>query len=289
MKKSHFLLGLLIVAFCSCKEVGPPIDFSVPVVSLVDTSYIESTVQAATAKRILLEEFTGVKCPNCPQGSAVAKTVKQAHAGLVTLVGIHPQSELLCRPFSGDPSYQDFRTTEGDLLKNFLGGYSAMPIAAIDRKIIAPATTILTDKSTWPGAANAELATSSPVNLMITPVWDAATRKARIKVEAHFTAAASWPVALSIYLTEDDIINPQDSSSAVLYTYQHEHVLRQAVTPCPAGVTLNGSLVAGRVFVKEFETEALPTLWNADNLNAVVLIHRLDNKEVLQVEEKRVK
>lgn len=50
--------------FCACEEVGPYINFE------EETETVTPPVNNGDIQKVvLLEEFTGVRCPNCPAGS----------------------------------------------------------------------------------------------------------------------------------------------------------------------------------------------------------------------------
>ena len=71
MKKILFVIATGFGAFFmnGCKEIGPAIDFTRPVEGEYDTSYTISSIPAADPKKVFVEEYTGVECPNCPDGT----------------------------------------------------------------------------------------------------------------------------------------------------------------------------------------------------------------------------
>ena len=73
-------------------------------------------------KKVVLEEFTGIKCSYCPDGHKRANELKAANEGNVFLVNIH--SGGYATPGAGEP---DMRTPEGDIIDKASGlnGYPA--------------------------------------------------------------------------------------------------------------------------------------------------------------------
>jgi hypothetical protein len=51
-------------------------------------------VQAPEAKHVVIEEFTGVRCPNCPQGHQIISAIKAANPEKVVAVSFHPINSL---------------------------------------------------------------------------------------------------------------------------------------------------------------------------------------------------
>src|ERR1700741_1300369 len=82
-------------------------------------------------RKVLIEEFTGVRCVNCPDGSAEIENLLSLYGGNLVAVSIHSG-------FFSDPypdNLYDFRTPEGDQLLNYLGQPLGYPTAVIDRKL----------------------------------------------------------------------------------------------------------------------------------------------------------
>jgi len=94
--KVKFIAYCLLPTAClflhSCKEVGPDINLHGNQNAVSDTTYIESPVATAETKNVVIEEFTGVRCPNCPQGHVVIANIKAANPGRVITVRLHPNN-----------------------------------------------------------------------------------------------------------------------------------------------------------------------------------------------------
>src|SRR5690554_1547522 len=55
-------------------------------------------------KNVVLEEFTGIYCVYCPQGHAIAQSIKEANPERVTLINIHTGG--FAAPSGSDPDYR---------------------------------------------------------------------------------------------------------------------------------------------------------------------------------------
>ena len=90
-------LTLVCIVFfaISCKESNPPIDFGKAGVTLLnDTIYTLASgdIPVAENRAILIEDLTGVRCPNCPQAADVAKHIEDTMSSTeVFIVGLYPQ------------------------------------------------------------------------------------------------------------------------------------------------------------------------------------------------------
>jgi len=64
---------LLSVFFSQCKEIPPAVIVDPSQIALFDTTYVSPTAIPMAQKNVLMEEFSGVKCSNCPKGNAKSK------------------------------------------------------------------------------------------------------------------------------------------------------------------------------------------------------------------------
>ncbi|RYG26822.1 MAG: hypothetical protein EOO01_41850, partial [Chitinophagaceae bacterium] len=128
MKKNIIAAAAIVFALASCKEVGPAIDLS-PVVAS-DTTFMSSP-ETPQQKKVLVEEYTGVQCTNCPEGAGIIKDADDLSGGRVIVIGLHSGS--LTSPIENESQY-DFRTQDSrDLMISFFGEDPPKPAAAFDR------------------------------------------------------------------------------------------------------------------------------------------------------------
>jgi hypothetical protein len=287
MKKIFILFTITLFIFTSCEEEVPPGLNLTPERSVFDTTYITNTIPVAQTTNVLIEDFTGVKCPNCPRAQTVAKNLMIANPNRVVVMAIHPGKGLLSTltsPFKtpGDDhdSKYDFRTAEGADLLTLLGGTSQLPIGSINRAIFSGETSILINDPKWTSKTNEKLITNSIVNIDTfgnKGVYFVEANKIRVNVKLTYTAAATDSQFVSIAIIEDDLIDYQESGAVVIEDYEHNHVFRKMITPI-TGSQLKASIIAGRVFEKTFEYELKPTeTWNKKNLKLIVFIHNGTN------------
>src|SRR5580704_2141320 len=98
--KAFDLFAILILIFFfftflpSCKEIGPDINLHGNANAVSDTSYIESPVATPEPKNTVIEDFTGVRCPNCPAGHVIIAGLKTQYPGRIVAVCLHPQNSL---------------------------------------------------------------------------------------------------------------------------------------------------------------------------------------------------
>ena len=108
IKKLLYIIPVLILAFAACDYIDEPY-----------TEGSETTDPTDTVKRkILLEDFTGHQCPNCPAAAVIAHQLQELYPEQVVLVTVH--AGIFAQMIS--PNYLiDFTCAEGNALNSFFG------------------------------------------------------------------------------------------------------------------------------------------------------------------------
>jgi hypothetical protein len=274
MKNCFLALITLSFFLSSCKEEGPFIILNPPAVALVDTNYLTNNVPDAAPKTILLEEFTGVRCTNCPSGHARVAELYNTYPGRFVAIAIH--TNFLGAPYGND---LDLRTENGETLGATLGPINGKPSAFIDRKQFSTvATRDVINPDLWPPLVAEQMNLSSPVNIELEKVnLDENSRILRYRVTLSYTENAQNH-NLGFAITENNIVAAQLSSGTIIENYVHKHVLRDYLSPI-IGQPLTENLERGRVIIKEFEFE-IPLGWNIQNLELIAFI-RQSNDEIV--------
>lgn len=286
MKFALFIPISAIVLLSSCtKEIGPAIDFSK--VQAKDTFYM-APVENAQLKNVLIEEFTGVKCPNCPDGHDIVATIQNANPTRVVAIGYYPFNQAQTQPLTG-LTKEDFRLTDATDLSTLLGGVQFLPIAAVDRKMFGG--TILNARTLWSNNVQTQLALTTPINMQLSVTFDDATREAIIKTSLKYTSPLSNKHNISIAIYENNLVDAQEYPSYIDSNYTFKHVLRDVITPVGGASVLDSiaTKASGLVFEKT-TLYTLPAKWKAANCKIVAFVHdAAATKEVYQVIEKSVK
>lgn len=264
------LLTLLLAAFCfqACQEVGPAVDIDGTSSLAGDTTYLESNVAAPQDRVVLIEEFTGVRCVNCPRAHNTIKQIQTAHPGRVLAVGIH--TGIFAQPYAGRP---DFQLPEGTAIEQALNGAQGYPSGAVDRTLFTGESRIIIGDNKWSNYVNDHLVIPTPVNINLAKVYNPATRKLDLAATLRFTAAFPDNLYFSAYLIEDNIVDHQLTPTGVDTAYTHTHVLRKLLTPL-SGQQLNApSFTAGRVVVQRYSLIVDPG-FNVANLKIIAFVHK---------------
>jgi Outer membrane protein Omp28 len=272
MNIKYLALGsLAALMMCGCEEkpiVIPPLE--------------------ASERRVLIEELTGVRCTNCPDGALVLQSLVQSHGEGVIIVGLHAAAGYV-EPYP--ESQYDFRSTDATTICNYLfvNGDPGAPAASIDRRKWNGEDELFTYRQSWPGYVSNRVASQPATGLFILPEWDAATREVKLRVNITPEADLSGDLRLSVYITEDSIRDVQLKLGVKVPDYMHRHVFRDAVSS-PTGDPISEPMTGGQLISRTYST-TLPPEWVAERCSIVAFLHRHggpDGKEVLQADEKHV-
>jgi hypothetical protein len=297
-----FSVSTLLVLFGACQETPPLINYK-PSNSVLDTTFITSTIPVAESKNILIEDFTGVSCANCPRAHETLVSLKNNNPGRIYSIANHPLNatlKTLTEPINRPPhvSKQDLRSQEANLLYGYLGSNDHIPVGSINRKLFDGETKMLLNDNLWSYYVSKELVQStSVVNIdTLSIAYNASTKSVIIDLKLVYTQSITDTQYLTVDIVENKIIDLQEKfdNGDVLFIddYQHDNVLRKVITGV-FGDLLKAKLDAGRVFRKRFiykPTDEELKSWNTDNLAVIAFVHgNATKKDVIQVKAVSIK
>lgn len=268
MKKLFLYLIPILILF-SCKE---------------EPIYIPSV--ANNGRVVLVEEFTGVRCVNCPDGAKEIETLKSKFGEQLVTVSIH--AGIFSKKYP--QSKYDLSSAAAKGVLGYLGEPDGYPAVVIDRKPLGLNGTLpVVGQAKWIGLIQEELKEKNKVLVGQTLTYNDATRELKVSVELTPLEALSGEHRLSVMLTETDIVDAQlVPNDGVVTNYTHRHVLRDMFTNYEGNV-LTETLSKGNRVVKEF-TYTVPTDYNIANCEIIAFVHTGGaTKNVLQATAKKIK
>lgn len=278
MKKGSLILLVAITVLLSCKEKGPFINFEEDQETLVDTLYISTTPIPQVGKNVLFEEFSGVRCSNCPAGNQATHVIYADKGNRFVPVTVH--SDFLGFPYENT---QDLRTPEANEIASTLGPVGQKPSAFVSRMVIG-GQRLQTLLAQWHSTVNNILAENAMVDINLEIVETNITeRTLRYRVTLSYSGSANNQ-NLGFFLTESEIVATQLDGSNQIANYVHEFVLRKAITPV-IGSPLPTQIEANTVIIKEFEIDLdnegfdPNKNWNIEHMHLVAFV-RLSNDEI---------
>ncbi len=281
---------LLIAAFSGCDIIDQPKgETASPVVP-----------GGGVTRNVLLEDCTGHLCPNCPQAALIADQLKGVYGDRLVVVAVHMSSTFAAPQVPlGDGVYDtDFRTPAGNEYETTFQ-VSGLPKGLIDR---TPYNNLIpVSRSSWSSAVAQLIDLPASVDLWFdTLSYNSSTNMVSATVKAAVLNTIPSPQHLTIYLTEDHIIDWQEDGSQPLgqqdiENYEHRHVLRAALNSPWGEAFIPADAQPGDTLVSTF-TYPLPAVGavnqvlNTDNCALVAYVSNSAGAaqyEVQQVTERK--
>lgn len=237
------------------------------------------SASAQVTRKILMEEYTGTWCPNCPDGHDTIKKILTTYPNRVVAVGMHNN---------------DAYTIPYEQAMESAMQVSGFPRATIDRDSFPGANYFAMSRWFWTNAVADRLNVTSPVEIKITPTYNKATRQLTAKVDYTFKSAVNYETRLTCVLLEDSIIAAQSGSSNP--NYEHKDVCRHLLSSDNWGDANHPSSVSVNQSFSKTYTYTLPAAWNDRQITVVAFINKKvgtspilsQGTEILNAEEAKV-
>lgn len=274
MKALHILSGLLVLCGIAtgCDNIAE------------DDRYImEPKPVVENPRNLLIMEFTGNKCMNCPKGaSTISEIAAGEKPGRVISVGLHPYGDMNTDPVFSKytrPEKQDFRSEAATALYKYYDP-SGFPSAVFNGLKTSMSGSI----PEWMQKASEALIIPAYVTITAETEYDSESRELTVDYTVNFGNVIDKKLHATVWLVESHIMGTQampDGSQNL--DYEHNHVLR---------ASLNGDWgeYIGERFdsdseVKRIASMTLDEKWVAENCHVVVYVYNDDDKEVQQAIE----
>lgn len=281
MRKT-FKIGLLTPVVClfllGCDDIENPIiasgTYRLDLYGPVPAFAPESTPH----QRVLLEDFTGHDCGNCPNGHVAAANLLETHYEDLAVISVHAGS--LAQPLL--PNFpDDWTTQEGEYYLLTQVGLDIMPKGRINR---LPGASTIHSPSAWAAKVGEAITQVPDMNLQLVADYKEANQHWNIHVFSEWFENLSGDYRLIILLTESGIVAPQlwyGNDPEYIENYGHEHMLRTS------GTGATGRVVAtnpqqGQTQLNSY-TFDWNSAWNPDSCEVVAFITEGVNGRVLNV------
>lgn len=241
-----------------------------------------------TLRNVLIEDFTGHRCSNCPNAANLLHNLEDANPGRVFGAAIHTSNSGITDFQATNAAYptvlyNDFAIAIGTYFGAVPGTtFQGNPHGTVNR--IPTGADNTSPAPTWTSRTNTALATTLKVNLQSAVNYFPSTRGLFIHTEIDkLDNSLTNELAQVIYLLEDSLIAPQlmpDQSANTAYV--HRDILRACIggafgrTVTPANLNGNGKYYLNTSY-------ELPAVYNAENMHLLIYIFDKTTYEIYQV------
>ncbi len=275
--KNLIIIVLVGLGFVACDKIEPPYKQG------TDGPVAEQT------RKVLLEDYTGHTCVNCPTAAKKAVELVNLYQGKLILMAIHAGyfAEPKTAPFDAD-----YRTEAGNAWDTFFGMSAAgNPIGMVNRQKSQGVYTV--ENGDWGSSVAAVIEDKASIQLEVVTDYNTANRSLKVDLKAKITQALDPALKVIACVVEDSIVSAQRNNDASLGgatipDYVHRHMLRESLNGSwGEDLAMAGQSTTGAEFTKSY-TNSLSSVYNIEHVSIIVFVYNADTYEILQVEEKHI-
>lgn len=225
---------------------------------------------------VLLEEFTGQRCINCPAAHDIVKSLKSQYGEQLITVAIHATAQGIAE--GTNQIFVGLMQPEGDeYAKKW--DITAPPAGVVNRRSgrLAPAD--------FASVVREEMKRSTPLALQV----DAKVENGQLVCHVDMMSSESINGKLQLWVTESHIIAMQsDQTKGLIKDYEHNHVYRACIKASANQDAWGEDVAIKENIAMSFDRQiAVKDNWNPENLSVVAFVYN-DNDGVYQVAECKV-
>ena len=294
------LLSSLFVLF-SCDKVEDPFP---PIKDVIDTgiTWDDSVFSVDNNNRrfVLMEEFTGHTCTNCPAGATEVERLIDLYGEELVAISVHASSFAKPRPgycqitAFPDCFSSDYRTEAGE---EYLGplGIDGLPGGLVSRSrgTADQSKTGKLSSTVWQTRVDEFIGEAAIANLSIANYYDDSTKTYQIRVGIEWLTAHSGDLNLQVQLLEDSIVDWQQDerlgtgSEQYVEDYMHRHMLRDDVNGIWGEILdpADTDDVVEIIYTRAFDPDGIG--YKLEHMSIVAFIYKQGGPiyEVMQVNE----
>ncbi|MBN1198701.1 MAG: Omp28 family outer membrane lipoprotein [Bacteroidales bacterium] len=268
--------GIAGMLFTSCDKLEAPY-----------ATAKEITVDS-TKRTVLLEDYTGMKCVNCPAATARAEALAELYKGQVILIAVH--AGYFSVPDASGHYTTDYRTAEGVAWFNDFQLISN-PMGMVNRKPFNGKLPI--GAGSWADAVSLAVKDNKVASLSIHTDYTQGTRNhLSTTIDTKFLEPLTGTYNLTVCILEDSIIGWQKNNDTAvgpipdIENYVFNNMLR-AVLNGTYGEQLTTSVDTTQTYSKTY-VFTLSDSWDPTHLSLVAFVSNADTKEVIQSAKEEV-
>lgn len=242
-----------------------------------DERYLESE-SVAVQRAVLIEDFTGQKCINCPFAHETVEKLVEQYGDAVIPVSIHAGNEVYISIPADYKRYTGLKQPEGDTYCD-AWGIEDFPKGVINR------TGSPLNHEDWADAVRKQLALESDLNISV----DADCYYGdKVNIALKLTHKSDVKGNLQVWILEDSIVARQEHKTlGLIRDYVHNHVYRASVNGV-GGESISLTDDGYKTFDMSYDVRKTETeTWVPENLSVVAFVY--NESGVLQAAKSHVK
>lgn len=256
---AYIAVAMVVALFTGCDNIAPPYTES----GNVDTNTTQEK------RVVLLEDFSGVNCVNCPDASRLVKTLVESETYKNRFVPVVIHAGVFARPTKS--YHPEFRITEGRAIHDELFDGVGYPMGMVNRKIYNGARAV--DYNAWPETIASFFESTPDVGLDLTTSYNTATKELTANANVRFLKDVTEPYNISFYLVENKVIAFQKDGNIENMEYEHNYILRAVFNGTWGEPVTEGTLPKAGASKAVTSTLQMSDAWNPANCKVVAFVH----------------
>jgi hypothetical protein len=287
-----FLAAAIFILWTACDEIDEPIVIVSEQYSTdgyLDTLYYIDSV-SITTKQVLLEDFTGHKCVNCPEAALAAQDLAESLDNRLVIYSVH--AGYYAEPDASGYYTADYRCPVSEQLYNDFQAF-ANPIGLINRVVYNGSR--LVGAGNWETVVMQELAKPNRTELTVRNIYYPNLGKVQTDVYIRFLLPEEDKFTLVMFIAEAGIVSPQKNNNPAIgpspdwLDYEHHNILRGSLNAAYGGYfTEDGTVNQNEDYHSQFIFTP-DTTWVTANCRIMSYILNETSGEVYQVAEAGIK
>lgn len=244
------------------------------------TVVVEGGAFEPTGKTVLIKDFTGARCVNCPAAAEYAHNLQhQLGEDHVIIMSVH--AGYLAQPLGQFP---DFLTDEGT---EWYNNHDSNPLFAIDHVALTDGNTLGVEQIDAPVAAALE--EEQTFEISVVPNYNESSRQLGVTANVVSLTEMDGEFYITACLVEDNIVGWQTTSSGVDREYVFRNVFRGTLNGAGGEAFEDIHVDADETFRFNYNT-TLDAAYNADECYLMVYVYdKTQGDKILQTAVKKVK
>ncbi len=233
-----------------------------------------------TGKTVLIKDFTGARCVNCPAAAEHAHNLQhQLDEDHIFIMSVH--AGYLAQPLG---SFPDFLTDEGT---EWYNNNNSNPLFTVDHVALTEGNTL--NETQIDAPVTAALEEEQTFEIVVGPNYDETNRQLKVDVQAIALDDLDGHFFITVCLVEDHIIGWQTIPGGVDKEYDFRNVFRGTLNGAYGTSFEDLHVDANDTFHFNYSTE-INADYNSDECYLMVYVYdRTQGDKILQTTVKKIK
>ena len=296
-----FVLSGLIFVFSSCDKIDHPYEKVITAEKdstlypgswddYMDNYYPTFTENTNTSVNVLIEDYTGHLCSNCPLAATDAHSIYENNPNRVFIASIHVDPNALLGFQVSFPEnnkyFTDFTNPDGIVYGKEFGsgfGFNGNPSGTVNRKTVGGK--IFDNRGTWQSRTD-DILNANNLKVNIQSVFNYFEITGGGFLHAEFEKKTNDPIEMKavVYVIKDSLVTWQkmpDNTDNEFYVHKDIHL--GSIDNNPWGTKVfDVSAETGDKVILDYSYK-VPANLDIENMHLLIYVYNVDTYEILQV------